>query len=125
MGIKPGDPVLLAPDHRVDELLCLYFRTRRFRRYTAETKRNYATDICLFLNFLWARGYVWTQATAGDMDDYEDWRRLAPENPNRVGGAKWDRELSALAGLYTATATRSRSRSSGPTRRHSSGSCTS
>jgi site-specific recombinase XerD len=102
VGIKPGDPILLAPDHRVDELLCLYFRTRRFRRYTAETKRNYVTDICLFLNFLWARGHVWTH----DLDDYEDWRRLAPENPSPVGGAKWDRELSALAGLYSWATTR-------------------
>lgn len=101
VGIKPGDPILLAPDYRVDELLCLYFRTRRFRRYTTETKRNYVTDICLFLNFLWARGLVWTQAVADDVDDYEDWRRFAPENPSPVGGSKWDRELTALAGLYT------------------------
>ncbi|MFH9568935.1 site-specific integrase [Streptomyces sp. NPDC017454] len=85
----------------MDELLCLYLRTRRFRRYTAETKRNYATDICLFLNFLWARGHVWTQAVAEDVDDYEDWRRFASDNANRVSGAKWDRELTALAGLYT------------------------
>ncbi|MCX5309012.1 site-specific integrase [Streptomyces sp. NBC_00160] len=99
-GISPGDPILLAPDYRVDELLCLYLRTRRFRRYTAETKRNYATDICLFLNFLWTRGHVWTQAVAEDVDDYEDWRRFAPDNANRVSGAKWDRELTALAGLY-------------------------
>ncbi|WP_275462294.1 integrase [Streptomyces noursei] len=101
VGITPGDPILLAPDYRVDELLCLYVRTRRFRRYTVETKRNYVTDICLFLNFLWARGHVWTQAVADDVDDYEDWRRFAPENPSLVGGSKWDRELTALAGLYT------------------------
>ncbi|MFE9367872.1 tyrosine-type recombinase/integrase [Streptomyces sp. NPDC006978] len=101
VGITPGDPILLAPDHRVDELLCLYFRTRRFRRYTAETKRNYTTDISLFLNFLWARGLVWTQAVADDVDDYEDWRRFASDNASPVSGAKWDRELSALARLYT------------------------
>jgi hypothetical protein len=51
-GIRPGDPILLAPDYRVDELLGLYTRSSPFRGYTRETKRNYITDDCLFLNFL-------------------------------------------------------------------------
>ncbi|WP_449475261.1 site-specific integrase [Streptomyces abikoensis] len=101
VGIQEGDPILLAPDYRVDELLSLYLRSRRFRRYTTETKRNYVTDICLFLNFLWARGYAWNQALEGDLEDFEDWRRWSTDNPERIGGAKWDRELAALTGLYS------------------------
>lgn len=50
-GIRPGDPILLSPDYRVDELLSLYTHSSPFRGYTRETKRNYITDVCLFLNF--------------------------------------------------------------------------
>ncbi|MCD9193412.1 site-specific integrase [Streptomyces albireticuli] len=99
--IRPGDPILLAPDYRVDELTTLYFSSQPFAGHTPETKRNYATDLCLFFNFLWAHGELWTQATAVDLDDYRYWRQEATENPQRVGGAKWNRELAALSGLYT------------------------
>jgi hypothetical protein len=61
-SIRAGDPVFLSPDHRVDPLLGVYARSRTFRRYTAETKRNYATDIALLLTFLWCRGRGWTEA---------------------------------------------------------------
>lgn len=47
-GIRSGDPILLAPDYRIDELLSLYTRSNPFRGYTKETKRNYITDLCLF-----------------------------------------------------------------------------
>ncbi len=100
VGIRPGDPILLAPDHRVDELLGLYTHSSPFAAYTHETKRNYTTDLCLFLNFLWSRGKVWTQAVESDVEDFQYWRQQAPGNPNRVGGSKWNRELAALIGLY-------------------------
>lgn len=58
VGVRPGDPIFLAPDYRVDELLSLYTISSPFRGYTAETKRNYTTDDCLFFNFLWLRGKV-------------------------------------------------------------------
>jgi site-specific recombinase XerD len=99
-GIAAGDPVFLSPDYRVDPLLGLYVQAARFRGYTAETKRNYVTDIALLLTFLWARGKSWTDAVERDLEDYEHWRRFARENPDRVGGAKWERELAAFAGLY-------------------------
>ncbi|MGW2858250.1 site-specific integrase [Streptomyces sp. NPDC001205] len=98
--IRPGDPILLAPDYRVDELTTLYFSSQPFAGRTPETKRNYATDLCLFFNFLWLRGKLWTQATAVDLDDYRYWRQEAAENLQHVGGAKWNRELAALSGLY-------------------------
>ncbi|MFE2711949.1 tyrosine-type recombinase/integrase [Streptomyces mirabilis] len=100
VDVRPGDPIFLAPDYRVDELLSLYVQSARFRRHTPETKRNYATDISLFLNFLWGRGYVWTQAMERDLEDFEHWRRFAPSNPRIIGGSKWNRELAALTGLY-------------------------
>ncbi|MBB4966808.1 site-specific integrase [Saccharothrix violaceirubra] len=99
-GVRAGDPIFLSPDHRVDPLLSQYGQSKRFREYTTETRRNYATDICLFLTFLSGRGRVWTAATERDVEDYEHWRRFAEGNPHRVGGSKWDRELAAFASLY-------------------------
>jgi hypothetical protein len=55
-GVRGGDPIFLAPDYCVDPHLCEYGRWIRFRAFTRETRRNYATDIRLFLDFLWARG---------------------------------------------------------------------
>jgi len=99
-GVRAGDPIFLSPDHRVDPLLSLYVQSAAFRRYTAETRRNYATDIALLLTFLWGRGKAWTDAVPRDLEDYEHWRRFATENSGRVGGAKWDRELASFTSLY-------------------------
>jgi len=84
----------------VDPLLGLYVQSARLRGYTAETRRNYATDIALLLAFLWSRGKGWADAAERDLEDYGHWRRFAPENPARVGGAKWDREVAAFTSLY-------------------------
>jgi site-specific recombinase XerD len=100
VGIRPGDPILLAPDYRVDELTVLYFSSRPFSRYTAETKRNYTTDLCLYFNFLWLRGKLWTQAVESDVEEFQFWRQESEDNPRRVGGSKWNRELAALSSLY-------------------------
>ncbi|MFD9421000.1 hypothetical protein ACFWC9_41090 [Streptomyces goshikiensis] len=35
------------------------------------------------------------------MQDYQYWRQEALGNPRRVGGSKWNRELTALSSLYT------------------------
>jgi integrase len=99
-GIKAGDPIFLSPDYRVDLILSLYVQSSVFRRYTAETRRNYVTDIVLLLTFLWGQGRSWADAVERDLEDYEHWRRFAAGNPNRVGGSKWDRELAAFASLY-------------------------
>jgi hypothetical protein len=69
----------------VDPLLGLYAQSQVFRRYTAETRRNYATDIALLLTFLWARGKSWTDAVERDLEDYEHWRRFAAQNPDHIG----------------------------------------
>src|SRR5579885_626422 len=59
VGIRPGDPIFLAPDRRVDARLSTYAQTRIFRGYTAETRRNHVTDLRLFLTFLWAKKVGW------------------------------------------------------------------
>jgi site-specific recombinase XerD len=100
VGVQAGDPIFLSPDYRVDVLLISYGRSKGFRGYTAETRRNYATDIGLFLDFLWSRGRGWAEAAGRDLEDFEHWRRFAESNPKRIGGSKWDRELAAFTSLY-------------------------
>ncbi|MFD5931745.1 hypothetical protein [Streptomyces sp. NPDC060333] len=100
VGVRAGDPIFLSPDFRVDPLLGLYGQSPKFRNYEPETKRNYATDIALLLTHLWARGKSWVETVLRDLEDYEDWRRFAPENPSQIGGSKWDRELAAFLGLF-------------------------
>ena len=101
-GIKAGDPIFLSPDYRVDPLLGLYVQSAAFRKYTAETKRNYATDIALLLTFLWGRGRAWMDAAERDLEDYEHWRRFAPGNPGRIGGrsgtGSWRRSPACTGG---------------------------
>jgi site-specific recombinase XerD len=100
VGIRGGDPIFLSPDYRVDPGLSRYGRSNRFRALTAETKRNYATDIVMLLDALSARGKRWFEATADDLGDYEYYRRFDTENPTRIGGSKWDRERAAFLHLY-------------------------
>jgi site-specific recombinase XerD len=100
VGVRAGDPIFLAPDYRVDALLSSYGRSRKFRAYTTETRRNYATDITLLLDFLWRRSRGWTEARPRDLEDYEHWRRFELSNPKRISGSKWNRELAAVTSLY-------------------------
>jgi site-specific recombinase XerD len=99
-GIHPGDPIMLSPDCRVEELLSLFFCRSAFARLAPETKRNYTDDYRVFFDFLWGRAKVWTEATADDLWDFEDWRTRSPRNPARVGAARWNRGLAALTRLY-------------------------
>ncbi|MEV6825565.1 site-specific integrase [Amycolatopsis sp. NPDC051102] len=98
--IDPGDPFMLDPDWRADARLTRYFTRSRFARLSPETKRNYVTDYRVFFDFLWQRGKCWSDATAEDLLDWEDWRRWSPRNERRIGPDKWNRELAALTKLY-------------------------
>ncbi|MFD8474891.1 tyrosine-type recombinase/integrase [Streptomyces globisporus] len=100
VGIHPGDPILLSPDFRIDEVLSWYLCRSSFARLAPETKRNYTDDYCLFFDFLWRRGRWWSEASADDLWDFEDWRTRSPRNPWKIGGARWNRGLAALARLY-------------------------
>ncbi|MFE3556287.1 tyrosine-type recombinase/integrase [Streptomyces sp. NPDC059193] len=92
--------MFFAPDMSVDTDLVDFARSSSFRHLARETKRNYATDIRLLLDFLWSRGKRWAEADAGDLRDYRHWRTKASANPGRVSGTKWNRELAAFTRLY-------------------------
>ena len=100
VGIHPGDPIPLSPDFRIDEVLSWYLCRSSFARLAPETKRNYTDDYCLFFDYLWGRGRWWSEASADDLWDFEDWRTRSPRNPWKIGGARWNRGLAALARLY-------------------------
>jgi site-specific recombinase XerD len=100
VGVHAGDPILLSPDYRIDEVLSRYLCRSSFARLAPETKRNYTDDYCLFFDFLWGRGRWWNEASSDDLWDFEDWRTRSLRNPSRVGGARWNRGLAALARLY-------------------------
>lgn len=100
MGLRPGDPVFLSPDFRVDAGLLDFVRSSEFRRLEQESKRNYATDYRLLLDFLWSRNVPWREAGRQDLRDFRTWRCDAPENPRRIGGAKWNREAAAFTLLF-------------------------
>ncbi|MGW7260341.1 site-specific integrase [Streptomyces sp. NPDC054834] len=100
LGIRPGQPILLAPDGRVDWRLSAVFRHRDFARKAEGTKETYAPDYRLFFTYLWRRGLRWDEATADVLEDWEDWRRRGEGNPSPIGGARWARELAALGLFY-------------------------
>ncbi|MEW2135552.1 site-specific integrase [Streptomyces sp. NPDC005409] len=84
----------------VDSGLLDFVRSKEFRNLERESKRNYATDIRILLEFLSSRGVAWQQATEQDLVDFRDWRCRAVENPQRVGGTKWNREAAAFTKLF-------------------------
>lgn len=100
IGLRLGDPVFVRPDGMVDADLLDYVRSREFSTLERESKRNYATDTRLLLNFLSSREVPWRRATERDLRDYRHWRCVAPENAERISGAKWDREAAAFTKLF-------------------------
>lgn len=100
LGFYDGQPILVDPDLRADPRLSEFFRRSRFATRAAGTRESYALDYRLFFTFLWRRGRNWDQARPEDLEIYEYWRRRDKANPQRIGGAKWGRELAALRLLY-------------------------
>jgi hypothetical protein len=86
-GVHPGDPIMLSPDYRVDELLSEYLSRSSFVLLEHETKRNYTSDYRVFFDFLWGRGKLWTQATADDLLDFHARPRTLAESAGRSGTA--------------------------------------
>ena len=100
LSIEPGTPILIDPAGRIDPRLAYFLRRSRFAFLAEETKHAYAKDYRLFFTFLHQREKYWDQADHEDIDDYESWRRRSEDNPRRIGGSKWARELAAFKLLY-------------------------
>ncbi|MBF6214322.1 site-specific integrase, partial [Nocardia puris] len=100
LGLRDRQPILVSPDFRVDPRLSEFFRRSKFALRAAGTQESYVLDYRLLFTFLWQRGLNWDRITAGDLEDYEYWRRRDKNNPHRIGGSKWGRELAAFRMLY-------------------------
>jgi hypothetical protein len=74
VGVRAGHPIFVSPQYTVDPLWTFYGQSPRFRRFTAETKRNYATDTALWLSALCSRGKTCLEASPKDLNDFEHWR---------------------------------------------------
>lgn len=64
LGIEAGSLFLTDPDYRVDPRLTRYLTRSSFAWLAPETRRNYATDCCLFFDFLWLRTRTGTRETS-------------------------------------------------------------
>lgn len=100
LGFRDRQPILLSPLGRVDARMTEIFRRGRFAVKAPGTQESYVTDLRLFFTFLWQRGLDWNQATADDLEDWEDWRLRGAGNPSLIGGSKWGRELAAMRLFY-------------------------
>ncbi|GIF01535.1 site-specific integrase [Paractinoplanes rishiriensis] len=100
LGIEAGSLFFTDPDYRIDPRLTRYLTRSSFAWLAAETRRSYATDCCVFFDFLWSRGKNWSEACEDDVWDFQHWRRWSPRNSRVISGSKWNRELAALNRLY-------------------------
>jgi len=100
LAIEPGTPILIDPAGRIDPRLAYFLSRSRFAFLAEETRHAYAKDYRLFFSFVHQREKYWDQADHEDIDDYESWRRRSADNPRRIGGSKWARELAAFKLLY-------------------------
>ncbi|MGH3633749.1 site-specific integrase [Mycobacterium sp.] len=100
LGIRPGQLFLLRPDGTADQAVIAYFASPTFQRLARDTRDSYAKDLKVFLSFLARHGTDWRQATHETVLDYEYWRRRDNDNPSRVSGTKFARELAACGGFY-------------------------
>ena len=83
LGLRPGQPFLLAPDGAPDTDVLAYFFSPSFGLLSEQSQLSYAKDLRLFLSFLEGQGRRWREASADDGLDYEFWRRRDERNPRR------------------------------------------
>jgi site-specific recombinase XerD len=100
LGVKRGDFFLLRPDGSPDRNVLAYFNSHSFRRLAADSQSSYSADLKVFLSHLERQGVDWRDATSEDILNYEHWRRRDENNPSRVQGAKFARELAALRRFF-------------------------
>lgn len=100
LGIRPGQPFLLMADGRPDVEVLEFFRSAAFQSLAPGSQESYASDIQLFLSFLFVQGIDWRTATFEHLADYEFWRRRDQKNPDRVGAESFSRDLAAIKKFY-------------------------
>lgn len=100
LGLLPGQPFLLRPDGTPDADVLGFFASSTFKLLSEQTRLSYAKDLRLFFGFLESQSKSWRECTPTDLLDFEHWRRRDPDNPYRVSGAKFSRELAACKKFF-------------------------
>lgn len=100
LRIEVGQPILLPPSGKPDLDVFRYLNSGFFRRLSKQTQSSYAKDLRLYFSFLESQQLNWRSARNGDLFNYEFWRRRDSDNPRRIGGAKFARELAAIDRFY-------------------------
>lgn len=98
--IPVGTPVLVGPNGDCDVRLSKFFVSPHFARLRSSTKRSYALDLRLWIEYLDSRDKDWSQATPDDVNRFWLWRSRRDLNALAVGGSKANRELAAISLLY-------------------------
>ncbi|MEU9658730.1 site-specific integrase [Streptomyces chartreusis] len=99
-NVLEGTPYLISPDGRYDIELNEYF-ILELAASPQDTQRAHASDLKLWLSFLWrSRGRKdWRQATPEDRAAYKQWRTTDPRGPH-VDWTTWDREVATVNAFY-------------------------
>ncbi len=100
LDIPVGTPVLINPDGGCDVALSEFFRSPHFNRLRPSSKKSYALDLRLWVEYLDSRAKTWREADPDDVSRFWLWRSRSDLNPNSVGGSKANRELAAITLLY-------------------------
>lgn len=100
LGVGVGQPILLSPSGRPDRDVFRYLNSISFRMLSDQSQRSYATDMKVYFNYLHSQMNDWRSATTDDFLNYEFWRRRDPNNPRKISGSKFSRELAALYRFY-------------------------
>ena len=98
--VLDGTPYLISPDGVYDIELNAYFTTE-LAASPEDTQRAHASDLKLWLSFLWrSRGRKdWRHATPEDRAAYKQWRTADPRGPH-VDWTTWDREVATVNTFY-------------------------
>ncbi|MFJ5839800.1 site-specific integrase [Streptomyces shenzhenensis] len=99
-SVPEGQPYLISPMGHYDIQLNSFFSTE-LASAPADTLRAYASDLKLWLTFLWvSRGHKdWRDADSDDRAAYKRWRTADPRGPH-VQAVTWDREVGTVNQFY-------------------------
>jgi site-specific recombinase XerD len=98
--VPAGTPVLIGPDGGCDIALSEFFRSPHFARLRLSSRKSYALDVRLWVEYLGSRAKTWREADPDDVARFWLWRSRSDLNPHAVGGSKANRELAAVSLLY-------------------------
>lgn len=100
LDIGRRTPVLISPNGTCDTRLCEFFSSPHFARLRPSTRKSYAADLRMWLEYLGTRGKAWSEASPRDVNTYWLWRTRSDFNEHSVSGSKANRELAAISLLY-------------------------